>query len=1060
MEDDKSRTTGPRSKNIEKILRERARLDKVIEEKFRKKMAVLFSDVCGYTHYVDTRGDISGRAWLQKHHDIVLPLIEEHGGTIIDMIGDGVLASFSTTLSAVKASIAIQENLQEYNLKTETSERIHVKIGINTGQILVDEGHIAGDVVNVGSRIQSQAGPDQILLSKSAYEEVCGSEDILCRFYRAARVKGKPEPLELFKVVWRDDDIVVSDTKPKVRSLEDMPAREIKQPLKVLYLEVAREGNRIKISSHEQTAGETSTIRHYEEIKVSMDRIESRSSEMLETLNKANRRNRVSREALTKLREIGQAFSDELFTVNIKEKLRKTKAQHLSLHLDDRLVHVPWELLHDGQQFLCQRFNMGRLVRTRQPVPASRSRILARPVRMLILADPRGDLKGAYQEGIDIRDYMDRDKDLVNVSLRSDNITPNFIKEKIRNFDLVHYAGHADYNRLDAEQSGWRLTTGSFKAQDIIKMAGTAVMPALIFSNACQSGRTEEWKVKEYFQSEIFGLANAFVLAGVRHYVGTFWEILDEPSSHFALEFYKNLLSGMTIGEAIRESRVALIREFGEESIVWASYILYGDPTSNYIDQIKKAREEEEPEAPVVTASRRPSEMEVRAQEEIVDFAKTEVKAKKRAWLAILAAVVALAFVLLWGYPGFLKKDTAKYERAALAYYNEGNFEKAFSACKSLEDKNPQVRLSYLIQGDIHLRRGKLDAAQEAYQKALKATDGTGFQKAKAFVGLGRIASICKQTDKALNYYRDATEAAPESGLGYLPQALLLEERGDYDEALDRLTRVQKLVPKDKVLAAVTNETKKKVAIARDQQKQDRINQMVKELLDSMKLPPRALPRDGWTSLPLTMWLMDFRTQGYSLQEGEERLLASGIADQLLQQSRIRLVERALLDKLLEELKLGVSKLVDPRAQLSLGKLLAARLIVSGQVVYSGAQTQVSIRLIETETGRISAAVNESFKSATSITALTEKLSGILLEKLKKAYPLRSKIAGVAGEDVRLNIGQEAGVEVGQQFKVIDKDVILEVIAVQAQMSLCKIVKGQGPILEGLRAEAYSEKLK
>ena len=287
-----------------------------------------------------------------------------------------------------------------------------------------------------------------------------------------------------------------------------------------------------------------------------------------------------------------------------------------------------------------------------------------------------------------------------------------------------------------------------------------------------------------------------------------------------------------------------------------------------------------------------------------------------------------------------------------------------------------------------------------------------------------------------------------------------MEERGDYDKALDRLTRAQKLVPKDKVLAAVTNETRKKVAIARDQQKQDRINQMVKELLDSMKLPPRALPRDGWTSLPLTMWLMDFRTQGYSLQEGEERLLASGIADQLLQQSRIRLVERALLDKLLEELKLGVSKLVDPRAQLSLGKLLAARLIVSGQVVYSGPQTQVSIRLIETETGRISAAVNESFKSATSITALTEKLSGILLEKLKKAYPLRSKIAGVSGEEVRLNIGQEAGVEVGQQFKVIDKDVILEVIAVQAQMSLCKIVKGQGPILEGLRAEALKEKLK
>ena len=93
-------------------------------------------------------------------------------------------------------------------------------------------------------------------------------------------------------------------------------------------------------------------------------------------------------------------------------------------------------------------------------------------------------------------------------------------------------------------------------------------MPALIFSNACQSARTEEWTLREYFQEEIFGLANAFVLAGVKHYIGTFWEILDEPSSKFALEFYKNLISGMTIGEAIRKARLTLIKQYGEETIV------------------------------------------------------------------------------------------------------------------------------------------------------------------------------------------------------------------------------------------------------------------------------------------------------------------------------------------------------------------------------------------------------------------------------------------------------------------------------------------------------------
>ena len=62
-------------------------------------------------------------------------------------------------------------------------------------------------------------------------------------------------------------------------------------------------------------------------------------------------------------------------------------------------------------------------------------------------------------------------------------------------------------------------------------------------------------------------LANVFLLAGVRHYVGTFWEILDKPSSRFALEFYKNLLSGMSTGEAMRLARLVLIEEYGEETL-------------------------------------------------------------------------------------------------------------------------------------------------------------------------------------------------------------------------------------------------------------------------------------------------------------------------------------------------------------------------------------------------------------------------------------------------------------------------------------------------------------
>ena len=65
-------------------MRERDRLDTIFcIIQFRRRMAIVFTDVCGYTHYMDTRGDIAGRAWMQKHNDIVLPLIVQHQGNVL-----------------------------------------------------------------------------------------------------------------------------------------------------------------------------------------------------------------------------------------------------------------------------------------------------------------------------------------------------------------------------------------------------------------------------------------------------------------------------------------------------------------------------------------------------------------------------------------------------------------------------------------------------------------------------------------------------------------------------------------------------------------------------------------------------------------------------------------------------------------------------------------------------------------------------------------------------------------------------------------------------------------
>jgi class 3 adenylate cyclase/tetratricopeptide (TPR) repeat protein len=1051
MREDDTKNTEPVPDNLENALREKDRLDQIIKQKFYKKLAILFSDVCGYTQYTEKMGDIKGRQLIQKYCDVVLPLIEGHGGTVIDIIGDGIMASFPDALSASNASLAIQRGLDEYNSKTDLSDLIHVKIGINAGKVLVEKDNVAGDVVNVASRIQSQAGPDQILISKSVYDEICGSDDILCSFNGKVKFKGKSEPMELYQLKWKAEKIVLS-AEPITRNDREKAKITASKPQHVLYIEVGRVDNNLKISAFEQAAGEIRTVRQYEDMPVTMDKITDRCRGVIETLNKANRRGRIAPNILNKLREVGQVLSDDLFTQNVKEKIRETNAEHLIINLDDQLVQIPWELLHDGQTFLCQKYSMGRLVKTKQGlVDGGKARNLARPLKMLILADPKGDLKGAYSEGIEIRDFTDKEKDLIHTSLLTQNVTANYIREKVRNFDLIHFAGHYDYHMQNPGQSGWRLTNESFTAHDISKMAGVGSMPALIFSNACQSARTEEWVISETIQNEIFGLANAFILAGVKHYVGTFWEVLDEPSRRFALEFYKHLLVGLSTGEAVRQARLAVIEEYGEETIVWASYVLYGDPIFNYMDEPTQLEAVEIPEAPYVKML----ETGLRAKEEVIDFTDEKKGKKLPVWLTKGAAVVVILVVLLFSYQYISKKNTAKIEKAAVTALIAGNYEKAISNAKILADKDSEKRLSYLIQGEVYLRRGDLDSAKEFYEKALSASKGTDLQKAKAFIGLGRIASIKKQTDVALNYYQQSTKAAPQNELGYFSQGLLLEKMGEPEEALNLLDKARQLAPQNRALAAVTNQTRKKVRLQQDQEKQDRINKLVKELLEGMERPSRALPSDGWTSPPMTIWIMDFDIQGYSIQEAEDRLLFAGITDIMLQRSRARLVERSLLDKMLQELKISTSDLADRKTALSLGKLLAARLILAGQITYSGPQTQVSLRLIETETGRINAAVTETVGSATPVSNLADKLSDGLIKNLQRLFPLRGKIVSQNGREVTINIGQNVGVQIGMRFKMISEDVTLEVIDTQESTSHAKIVKGEKVMEEGQRVEAF-----
>lgn len=349
-----------------------------------------------------------------------------------------------------------------------------------------------------------------------------------------------------------------------------------------LVLDISRDEARVKVSVYERSEMGERTLRQYEESHGPWEQIDAGAREITKLLNRANKRARVTPEIFDNLRKTGQFLFDLLIPSKAREKLSATTATNLILYVDDKLVHIPWELLFDGRDFFCRRFAMGRIVSTRQAPTALVRRSLKIPLKVLVLADPRGDLNASYQEGVEIRDFLDEKRVSFQVNFKSDPVDVPYVKKNLRDYDIVHYAGHADYHPQNPAESGWLLKDGRLKASDISAMGGLAPMPSLVFSNACQTGQTDEWQIQEGYEQQIFGLANAYLLAGVQHYIGTFWEILDEPSSQFAKLFYASLTQGERIGEAVRRARLSLIETYGEETIVWASYMLYGDPTFGF----------------------------------------------------------------------------------------------------------------------------------------------------------------------------------------------------------------------------------------------------------------------------------------------------------------------------------------------------------------------------------------------------------------------------------------------------------------------------------------------
>src|SRR6266702_8456786 len=125
------------------------------------------------------RDDSGTLAALKGHRrELIDPKIAEYGGRIVKTTGDGLLLEFPSVVDAVRCAVDVQRGMAERNAGLPPDQRIDFRIGINVGDIIIDDGDIYGDGVNVAARLQALAEPGGICVSGRVQEDTRGKVDI------------------------------------------------------------------------------------------------------------------------------------------------------------------------------------------------------------------------------------------------------------------------------------------------------------------------------------------------------------------------------------------------------------------------------------------------------------------------------------------------------------------------------------------------------------------------------------------------------------------------------------------------------------------------------------------------------------------------------------------------------------------------------------------------------------------------------------------------------------------------------------------------------------------
>ncbi len=358
--------------------------------------------------------------------------------------------------------------------------------------------------------------------------------------------------------------------------------------------------------------------------------------------------------------------------------------------------------------------------------------------------------------------------------------------------------------------------------------------------------------------------------------------------------------------------------------------------------------------------------------------------------------------------------------------------------------------------------QNKKDLAEAEYAKAAEKPEAEPFQAAGAYNKLGRLYASVGNYQQSRELYDQAIQVDPYYVEAMANKGVAYEKEGQWDKALDMYRQGQNIDRDDVFANALAKRAAEMLALQGDSKSRERIDKLVKELSEryrSNKTMFGKTPEDTWTSQPMVMTFIDFQETGsLSERDGLVPVLTTQLAEELNASGRVQVVERIVIERLLEELNIGSSELADPQTALRLGRVLAAKVLGTGSLLHMPEGTLLSLRLIDTETTAIPKVINRELNTGASLKKELHRLNREILTTVMTSYPLKGFIVNVADEKAMINLGSDQGVVMGSRFCVIEegepieykgrklrqepkKIAELEVIQVEPDLAYCRIIK-------------------